>query len=66
MKISENLQNALNNQINAELYSAYLYLSMTAYFESVNLPGFGGWMRVQSQEEVFHAMKLFTYINEGE
>jgi ferritin len=43
--------------------SAYLYLSMAAYFESVNLPGFANWMRVQTQEETLHAMMFFDYIN---
>ena len=62
--IDKKMQSALNEQINAELYSAYLYLSMVAYFESVNLPGFANWMRVQTQEEVMHAMKIYDYINE--
>lgn len=44
--ISKKMQDALNEQTNAELYSAYLYLSMAAYFESTNLPGFSNWMRV--------------------
>ena len=54
----------LNKQVNAELYSAYLYLSMAAYFESINLKGFANWMRVQAQEELTHAMRFFDYINE--
>jgi len=62
--ISKKIEDALNEQINAELYSAYLYLSMAAYFESANLPGFANWMRVQTQEELFHAMKLYDYIFE--
>jgi ferritin len=62
--ISEKLEEAFNNQINAELYSSYLYLSMVAYFESMNLPGFGQWMRCQAQEEVTHAMKFFHFIHE--
>ena len=62
--ISTKIQDALNGQVNAELYSAYLYLSMSAYFESTDLKGFAGWMRVQFQEELFHATKLFDYINE--
>ena len=52
----------LNEQVNAEFYSAYLYLSMVAYFESINLPGFAAWMLAQSQEEVVHAMKIFNHI----
>ena len=62
--IGKKMQDALNEQVNAELYSAYLYLSMVAYFESVNLPGFATWMRVQTQEEVVHAMKIYDYVNE--
>jgi ferritin len=62
--IDEKMQDALNNQLNAELYSAYLYLSMSAYFHSVNLGGFANWMRVQAQEELTHAMKFYDYVNE--
>jgi len=62
--LSERMLNALNKQVNAELYSSYLYLSMAAYFESINLKGFANWMEVQAQEELTHAMKFFDYINE--
>ena len=62
--ISKKMEKALNEQINAELYSAYLYLAMAAYFESENLPGFANWMRIQFQEETAHAMKFFGFINE--
>jgi len=62
--INEKMAQALNEQINAELYSAYLYISMAAYFESVNLPGFANWMRVQTQEELMHAMKIYDFVNE--
>jgi ferritin len=55
---------ALNAQINHELYSSYLYLSMSAHFQSVNLPGFAHWMALQSKEEYEHAMKIFNYITE--
>lgn len=58
------LEKAINNQINAEMYSAYLYLSMAAYFEEINLPGFANWMRVQFEEEQFHAMKFLNYMVE--
>ncbi|WP_432738506.1 ferritin [Maridesulfovibrio sp. FT414] len=58
------LEKALNEQLNAELYSAYLYLSMSAYFSDIGLSGFANWMRVQAQEEQFHAMKFYDYINE--
>jgi ferritin len=53
---------ALNSQLNAELYSAYLYLAMEAYFESIDLSGFANWMRAQAQEELVHAMKFYDYI----
>ena len=56
------IQDAFNKQINAEMYSAYLYLSMSAHFESANLKGFAGWMRVQAQEEMVHAMKFYDFI----
>lgn len=55
---------ALNDQINAELHAAYIYLSMAAYFEDENLGGFGHWMRQQSSEEMVHAMKIFDYVIE--
>lgn len=60
--LSSNMKKALNDQINAELYSAYLYLSMAAYFEDTNLPGMAGWMKAQAQEEVGHAMKFYSYV----
>ena len=62
--ISNKMEEALNAQVNAELYSAYLYLSMESYFKSLNLNGFANWMRVQTQEEVSHAMKIYDFINE--
>jgi len=62
--IKEKMQEALNQQVNAELYSSYLYLSMAAYFESINLKGFASWMRVQTQEELVHAMKFYDFIIE--
>jgi len=58
------VHDAINEQIKNELYSAYLYLSMSAYLESTNLPGFAHWMRRQSEEEMAHAMKFFDYLNE--
>ncbi|NPU95851.1 MAG: ferritin [Candidatus Omnitrophica bacterium] len=60
--LNPKLLNAFNNQINAELYSAYFYLSIAGYFESMNLKGFARWMRVQAQEEAGHAMKFYSYI----
>ena len=62
--LSEKMADALNGQLNAELYSAYLYLSMEAYFQATDLPGFANWMCVQVQEEQFHARKFYDYINE--
>jgi ferritin len=64
MKLSKKIETIINKQINAELWSAYLYLSMSAYFESINLGGFAIWMRVQAQEEVEHAMKFYHHIIE--
>ena len=62
--ISKKIQDAFNKQINAETYSAYLYWSMSAVLEEMNLPGFASWMRVQAQEEMIHAMKLYSHIIE--
>lgn len=64
--ISKTVQNAFNNHISKEFYSAYLYLSMSSYLQSVNLPGAAHWMRLQYQEETMHAMKLFDYVHERE
>ncbi len=63
--ISKAMEKAINEQINYELYSAYIYASMSAYFEDKNLPGCAGWMRVQAQEEVGHAMKFFAYMTQA-
>jgi ferritin len=62
--LNPKIQAALNSQINAELYSSYLYLSMSAYFDSQNLAGMANWMRIQAQEELTHAMKFFDFVNE--
>jgi ferritin len=62
--ISQKMQDAFNKQINEEMYSSYLYLSMAAYFEAITLSGFAHWMRTQAQEEMFHAMKFFNHIVE--
>ena len=64
MMINERVEKALNEQVNAEIYSAYLYLSMSSYFESVNLPGFAQWMKAQAQEEMVHGMKIYDFIHE--
>jgi len=62
--LKQKMQDALNQQCNAEFFSSYLYLSMSAYFEGQSLPGMAQWMRFQAQEELIHAMKFFSFINE--
>ncbi|RLC91959.1 MAG: ferritin [Chloroflexi bacterium] len=62
--LNQKIQDALNEQIKNELYSAYLYLSMSAYCESVNMPGMANWMRMQELEERVHALKMFDFVNE--
>jgi ferritin len=62
--ITKKMEDALNDQINKELYSSYLYLAMSAYFEAGDLVGFASWMRVQAQEELVHVMKFYDYIQE--
>jgi ferritin len=62
--LSQKVQDAFNKQINAELYSSYLYLSMAAYFESKDLKGMANWMTIQAGEERAHAMRLYDFIND--
>jgi ferritin len=62
--LNKKIEAAFNGQMNAEMYSAYLYLSMSAYFASTGMAGFANWMRVQAQEEMVHAMKFFAHVNE--
>lgn len=62
--ISKKIEEALNNQVREEMFSAYLYLSMSAWFATLNLKGFANWMMVQNQEEQAHAMKIFDFITE--
>ncbi len=62
--IKDKIIDALNNQLNSELFSSYKYLAMAAYFENENLSGFSHWMKLQSQEEYGHAMKFYGYILE--
>ncbi|MGQ1910963.1 ferritin [Marinifilum sp. RC60d5] len=64
MAINKNVEKILNEQINAEFWSAYFYLSMSNYFNANGMPGFANWMKVQFEEETFHAMKMLDYINE--
>lgn len=60
--LNKKLELELNKQVNAEFYSAYLYLSMSAFLATKNLSGFSNWMKVQFKEEQFHALKLYQYI----
>ena len=62
MTLSKALQGALNDQIHKEYYSSYLYLAMSAHLEAQNLPGAAKWTRIQSQEELSHALKLFDHM----
>ncbi|HEY1014216.1 MAG TPA: ferritin [Herpetosiphonaceae bacterium] len=62
--LSPAVQDALNEQVNHEFESAYIYLSMAAYCDSINLPGAAHWMRLQWQEELTHATKLFDFISD--
>lgn len=62
--LDSKMQKALNEQINAEMFSAYLYLAMVAYFNDLGLSGFAAWMTTQAQEEMVHAVKFFNYIVE--
>jgi ferritin len=62
--LSQKVQDAFNKQINAEVASEYLYLSMAAYFESVDLKGMAQWMTVQAAEEHQHAMRFYNFIND--
>jgi len=64
MPISDAMQAAFNDQIQKELASAYLYLSMSAFFEARSLEGFAQWMRAQAQEEVIHGLKLFDHLHD--
>jgi len=64
MNISKKMEKAINDQINAELYSAYLYLSMSAFCEDNNLPGAAYWFKLQTKEEVEHAIKFYNYVFE--
>ena len=61
--LKPSIESAINDQVNHEFEAAYLYLSMSAHFEASGLPGFARWMRLQSQEELTHGMKLFDYVH---
>ncbi len=62
--LSETMLNAINDQIEHELFSSNLYLAMAAYFEEHSLPGFARWVRVQSEEERGHALRFIQYLND--
>lgn len=62
--LDRDIQDVFNKQVNAELYSSYLYLSMAAYFDSTNLQGMAQWMQVQAQEELGHVMRFYDFVNE--
>jgi len=62
--LSESIQEALSDQINAELYSGYLYLSMSSWCEANDLAGMASWFRIQAQEEAAHALKFFDYVHD--
>ncbi|WP_321504261.1 ferritin [uncultured Methanoregula sp.] len=60
--LSKTMEEALNTQVNREFYSSYLYLAMSAYFESANMKGFAHWLRIQAKEERTHGEKIYDYI----
>lgn len=62
MMMNKKIEDAFNKHLNYELFSAYIYLSMSAYLEAQNLKGMANWMRVQAQEEMVHVMKFYTFI----
>jgi ferritin len=62
--LNQKMEAAINGQINAEIYSSYLYMSMATYFDAQQLPGMAHWMRVQAQEEMTHAFKFYKYVSE--
>ncbi|MEW6716596.1 MAG: ferritin [Chloroflexota bacterium] len=61
---NEKIQKETNDQIQREIESAHIYLSMAAYFDSTTLPGFAQWMKAQFQEELFHAFKFYDFVND--
>jgi ferritin len=62
--LSKKMEHALNEQINKEIYSAYLYMAMSAHSTNIGLPGFANWFMVQYNEEMEHAMKIYAYVND--
>ncbi len=63
--LKKSVEDALNKQVNAELFSSYLYLAMSSYFESIPMKGFAKWLRLQAKEEMAHGMKIYDYIIEA-
>ena len=63
--LKKSVEDALNKQLNAELYSSYLYLAMAAYMETLSMKGFAHWLRLQSKEELAHGMKFYDYLIEA-
>jgi ferritin len=64
MDMKKNVTDIINKQINAELYSAYLYLGMAAWCQDQNLPGFANWLKIQAKEEVSHAMRFYKHLED--
>ncbi len=62
--IDKKIEDAFNDQLNFEIFSANIYMSMAAQFDSMNLKGFANWMKIQYQEEILHMMKFYDFINE--
>ena len=60
--LSKTIEDALNEQMNAEMYSSYLYLSMSGYFAGRSMNGLANWMKLQADEEWVHGMKFFTFL----
>lgn len=62
--LKKNIEKMLVDQVNFEIYSAYIYLAMAAYCDDKDLPGFANWLKIQWEEEIFHAMKMYNYVLE--
>jgi ferritin len=62
--MNEKIEKMINDQMNFEFYSAYIYKAMGAYCDSIDLPGFANWLKIQVQEEMFHADKMYNYLLE--
>ncbi|MGI6393160.1 MAG: ferritin [bacterium] len=62
--LNKKIEKIINEQMNFEIYSGYIYLAMSAYMDSIDLPGFANWMRAQWEEEFYHAMKMYNYLVE--